>query len=144
MQVSVEELVAAIDPKPISDIDITIRSEWVYDPEDAGGDTRSCGLLLAFLQARHKSLGNKLPLDIDQIRIVGGKMDAEGRSALDYSVQQVVGYFNREEEVAVVEKGKAKNKKRDTGGLEARLNEDRKLDSEWAAFVRTSARAPHV
>ena len=144
MEVSVEELVAAIAPKPINDIDITIRSEWVYDPDPTGGDARTCGLLLAFLQARHKADGNTTPLRIDQIRIVGGKMDASGSDALNFRVQQVVGYFNREEEVAAMEKGKVRQKKRDTGGLEARLDEDRKLDAEWAAYVRMSDRAPEL
>jgi len=144
MQVSVEELVAAIDPKPITDIDITIRSEWVYDPEAGGADARTCDLLLAFLQARHKASGYKTPLKIEQIRIVGGKMDASGSDALNFSVQQVVGYFNREEEIAAMEKGRVRQKKRDTGGLEARLNEDRKLDAEWAAYVRMNDRAPEL
>jgi len=143
LKVCVDELVAAIAPKPMNDIDITIRSEWVYDPDPTTSDVRTCSLLVAFLQARNKANGRE-PLTLTEIRIAGGKMEASGPDALTYTVQKVVGYFNREEEVKVMERGKVKNKERDSGALEQRIAEDRKLDAEWAAYVRMSPRAQEL
>jgi hypothetical protein len=145
MRVAVDELIAAIAPKPLNDIDITIRSEWVYDPDPAQTDVRNCDLLIAFLQQRHRMQGNYGDLNLTSLRIVKGKMEARGPAAFARAVSEVVGYYNREEEITEKDRGgRLKVKKRDTGELIQRLDNDRKLDSEWAAFVRLSEHAPEL
>lgn len=139
--VMVDELMGAIAPKTLDDIDITIRSEWVYDPDPSEPDTRTCELLYAWMQAKNKAMKYLGTIDLTELKIVQGKMEARGPSSLQQIVQTVIGYYNREEEVTGVG---GKRKKRDTGELVERLERDRAMDAEFGAFVRMSDRAQEL
>lgn len=134
-----DRLLAAIGPKPISEIDIGIRSEWLYDKVPGTDDELDAGLLLEWLAAKP---GRYYPLQISSMRIVNGLLVVEGRSATDYDVQDVVGYYNRSEEIEKMSRSGKKSKgRRNNDDLANRLKADREKDQQFASFVRNHARA---
>ena len=141
----VDALMAAIAPKPIQDIDITIRSEWLYPPVPGEADTLDAGILLEWIKAKKEKESYGWRFSLDSIRIIAGRMVPQGEDVLDRMVQDVVAYYNRDEEVDKRGQGGKKQKgRRNTEDLAGRIKADTEKDQQFAAFVRNHATAMEV
>ena len=122
------KLVELVAPLPLGEVDIGIRSSWVHLDRKEGAMEWECPVLAEFFREAFN-------VDVSRVAVIHGMMIAEGAGAQTSAVEGAIAYFNRVEST-YDDKGKKKNRQNGKDALQDRIAADRKLDAQYADFVR--------
>ncbi len=120
------ELLGAATLTPIGEIDIGIRTHWLY-PRPGTGIEYDATYLREWME---QAFG----VELARAWVEGGALHVEGPGANDAQVQEVVAYFNRQDSLYDA-KGTRRRRQKEKG-LEDRIAADRQRDEAFRAFVR--------
>lgn len=121
-------LVELVAPLPLGEVDIGVRSTWVHLARTDGAAEWDCPLFVDYF----REVAN---VDLERVYVLQGVLVAEGANARHSAVESVLAYFNRVESTYDA-RGKKKSRQNENDALQDRIAADRKIDEQFAAFVR--------
>ncbi len=133
-----DRLLSLVDPKPIEQIDIGLRSMFVHNRSKAedGSINFDCPLIRDWIFAEYQ-------LPLTRVWMEDGVLQAEGPAEDSTLVQSILGYVNRTDRLYGAD-GSFSYRQDRQKALEDRIAEDRQLDEAFAAFVRASRSADAI